>query len=58
MRDAPGVDLRAADHISQQLAVIEYAEDEDDEDEGENEGWRKAQTYQAKTIISSSILKS
>jgi peptide deformylase len=34
MRDAPGVGLAAPQvNISQQLAVIEYAEDEDDEDE-------------------------
>jgi peptide deformylase len=37
MREAPGVGLAAPQvNISQQLAVIEYAEDED-EDEGENE---------------------
>ena len=36
MRDAPGVGLAAPQvGISEQLAVIEYAEDEDDEDETE-----------------------
>jgi peptide deformylase len=36
MRDAPGVGLAAPQvNISQQLAVIEYSEDEDEEDEAE-----------------------
>jgi peptide deformylase len=36
MRDAPGVGLAAPQvNVLQQLAVIEYAEDEDDEDETE-----------------------
>ncbi len=37
MREAPGVGLAAPQvNISQQLAVVEYAEDEDDEEENEN----------------------
>ena len=38
MRDAPGVGLAAPQvNVLQQLAVIEYADDEDDEDEGAEE---------------------
>lgn len=42
MRDAPGVGLAAPQvGVSERLAVIEYAEDEDEEQGGENEGTPK-----------------
>jgi peptide deformylase len=60
MRDAPGVGLAAPQvNISQQLAVIEYAEDEDDEDETEGaEGSPKpAKPKQLFVIINPEIVK-
>jgi peptide deformylase len=56
MREAPGVGLAAPQvNILQQLAVIEYAEDEDDEDEGAEEA--PAKPKQLFVIINPEIVK-
>ena len=57
MRDAPGVGLAAPQvGVSERLAVIEYAEDEDDEDE--TEGTEKpAKPKQLFVIINPEIVK-
>ena len=60
MRDAPGVGLAAPQiNISQQLAVIEYAEDEDDEDEndGMDEKPKPIKPKQLFVIINPEIVK-
>ena len=56
MRDAPGVGLAAPQvNVLQQLAVIEYADDEDDEDEGAEEA--PAKPKQLFVIINPEIVK-
>jgi peptide deformylase len=56
MRDAPGVGLAAPQiNVLQQLAVIEYADDEDDEDEGAEE--TPAKPKQLFIIINPEIVK-
>ncbi len=59
MREAPGVGLAAPQvNILQQLAVIEYAEDEDDEDdEGAEENLKPAKPKQLFVIINPEIVK-
>jgi peptide deformylase len=60
MREAPGVGLAAPQvNVSQQLAVIEYAEDEDDEDETEDaeENPKPAKPKQLFVIINPEIVK-
>jgi peptide deformylase len=60
MREAPGVGLAAPQvNIAQQLAVIEYAEDEDDEDEAEGteEDPMPAKPKQLFVIINPEIVK-
>ena len=58
MRDAPGVGLAAPQiNISQQLAVIEYAEDDDDEDEGLDENPKPVKPKQLFVIINPEIIK-
>jgi peptide deformylase len=60
MRDAPGVGLAAPQvNISQQLAVIEYAENEDDENgtEGAEENPKPAKPKQLFVIINPEIVK-
>jgi len=55
MRDAPGVGLAAPQvNISQQLAVIEYSEDEDDEEEVEGAQPKPKKMY---VIINPEIIK-
>lgn len=55
MRDAPGVGLAAPQiNISQQLAVIEYAEGEDEEEEDENTPPKPKKLY---VIINPEIVK-
>ncbi len=55
MRDAPGVGLAAPQiNVSQQLAVIEYAEDEDEEEENENTPPKPKKLY---VIINPEIVK-
>ncbi len=57
MRDAPGVGLAAPQvNVLQQLAVIEYAEDDDDEDETEG-AERPAKPKQLIVIINPEIVK-
>ena len=57
MRDAPGVGLAAPQvNVLQQLAVIEYAEDEDDEDETEG-AEKPAKPKQLFVIINPEIVK-
>jgi peptide deformylase len=56
MRDAPGVGLAAPQiNVLQQLAVIEYADDEEDEDEGAEEA--PAKPKQLFVIINPEIVK-
>ncbi|MDO9301887.1 MAG: peptide deformylase [Anaerolineales bacterium] len=59
MREAPGVGLAAPQvNILQQLAVIEYAEDEDDEDdEAAEENLKPAKPKQLFVIINPEIVK-
>jgi peptide deformylase len=60
MREAPGVGLAAPQvNILQQLAVIEYAEEEDDEDEteGAEENLKPAKPKQLFVIINPEIVK-
>ena len=55
MRDAPGVGLAAPQiNISQQLAVIEYAEGEEDEEENEDASAKPKKLY---VIINPEIVK-
>jgi len=55
MRDAPGVGLAAPQvNVSQQLAVIEYAEDDDDEEENEDTPAKPKKLY---VIINPEIVK-
>ena len=55
MRDAPGVGLAAPQvNVSQQLAVIEYVEDEDDEEENEDAPPKPKKLY---VIINPEIIK-
>ena len=57
MRDAPGVGLAAPQvNVLQQLAVIEYAEDEDNEDEDESVE-KPAKPKQLFVIINPEIVK-
>jgi len=57
MRDAPGVGLAAPQvNVLQQLAVIEYAEDEDDEDETEG-AEKPVKPKQLIVIINPEIVK-
>ena len=57
MRDAPGVGLAAPQvNVLQQLAVIEYAEDDDDEDETEG-AEKPAKPKQLIVIINPEIVK-
>ena len=58
MRDAPGVGLAAPQvGVSERLAVIEYAEDEDDEDETEGVEDAPAKPKQLFVIINPEIVK-
>ena len=58
MREAPGVGLAAPQvNVSQQLAVIEYAEDEDDQDETEGVEDTPAKPKQLFVIINPEIVK-
>jgi peptide deformylase len=60
MRDAPGVGLAAPQvNALQQLAVIEYAEEEDDEDEtdGSEENPKPAKPKQLFIIVNPEIVK-
>ena len=55
MREAPGVGLAAPQiNLSQQLAVVEYAEDDDDEDENEDAPPKPKKLY---VLINPEIVK-